>query len=260
MAPPGRQMIASMLAAINEFATEALASESGALRTLDLGASHIFLRATPAYIIAIKCAGARNHNVERHVNAALTAAIEKDVQLANMGAKETSVPPQQQIAERIASSLEKRLFDPDVSFQTMPRPRPILVYAFFLILGFLGAGYLGKVVVERGKAEAIKQRVTDIIAAYKDGVASEIHASVSGDGRIVSLSGVVPSQKTADDVTNRIRAIIGDVEVKQQFTLAISPPIPPRTVKPPEKPLGQVSALKTQPVLTVSTDSVDIPG
>ncbi len=75
-------MVASMLAAINEFAAEALASESGALRTLDLGASHIFLRATPAYIIAIKCAGARNHNVERHVNAALTAAIEEDARLA----------------------------------------------------------------------------------------------------------------------------------------------------------------------------------
>ncbi len=137
----------------------------------------------------------------------------------------------------------------------MPRPRPILAYAFFLILGFLCAGYLGKVVVDRVKADGIKQRVMDIVAANKEITASEIRVNVSDDARIVKLSGFVPSQKIADEVTGKIRSIIRGVKVNQQFTLEIPRKRPSNAVAATEKTPGNVSVVKALPISPVPTDN-----
>jgi len=51
------EMISGMIAAISEFATSVLASQHGELRTLDLGGSQVFLRASSQIVLAAEVTG-----------------------------------------------------------------------------------------------------------------------------------------------------------------------------------------------------------
>src|SRR5262249_40660479 len=148
---------------------------------------------------------------------ALSAVIEKDVSLSQEGAREAKAQPRQDIANRIALSLEKRLVDPRLSLYTMPAPRPVLAYAFFAAVGVLCAGFFGNEVIKQVRADDIRQRVADILSVQKDIVPSQVQVRVLDDGRLVSLSGYVPSQAVADQITNTVTNTVHDVVVENHL-------------------------------------------
>jgi outer membrane protein OmpA-like peptidoglycan-associated protein len=70
------ELVGGMIAAISQFATEAFSGEHGELRTLDMGASRILLRASLRLIVAAEFMGVPHPGDEQRMDRALYALIE----------------------------------------------------------------------------------------------------------------------------------------------------------------------------------------
>jgi hypothetical protein len=255
----GSNMIAGMLAAVNEFASEALASEGGALRTLDLGGSHVHLRATPAFIAAVKCSGRNSRSLDKYMDTVLREVVASSLRSQSAH----SLPPSAGetyagLAGKLAGQLETQLLDPPVLLGPGGRRRPIAAYIFFGLLAFLGIAALGNTVAGRVKAEQTKQRVMDIVAADKAVIPSQIQATVLDSGRTVALSGVVPSRQAAGNLTQSVRDALGDVAVTEQFLFAVPEDLLSSTVSQAEGLLAGVNGLQSRLLFSVATLGTDV--
>jgi len=69
------QVMSGVLAAINEFATEAFEARGDMLRQIDLGEGRVYLRASPAFLLAAKCSGTAPRVVEQVLDEGFLNAI-----------------------------------------------------------------------------------------------------------------------------------------------------------------------------------------
>ena len=69
------ELVSGLIAAITEFAASVYSAHDGELRTLDLGHTRVFLRATPVYLIAADCAGALRPEHERAFDDAVLSFV-----------------------------------------------------------------------------------------------------------------------------------------------------------------------------------------
>ena len=102
------ELVGGLIAAISQFAAEAFASQHGELRTLDMGASRILLRASARLIIAAEFRGELHSRDEARMDRALFALIEQapngpdDDALAGLAADFTEPPAQKaKVAQKI---------------------------------------------------------------------------------------------------------------------------------------------------------------
>jgi outer membrane protein OmpA-like peptidoglycan-associated protein len=61
-------LIAGYLSGITAFSEEAFDDKKGSLRSLDMDGERIFVRASPAYLLAARCSGSAPHSVEQIIN------------------------------------------------------------------------------------------------------------------------------------------------------------------------------------------------
>ncbi len=71
-------LVSSMIAAITEFATDALSSQHGELRTLDMGASRVLLRASARRIVAAEFLGEVSREDEQKLDLAFMDMVDRD--------------------------------------------------------------------------------------------------------------------------------------------------------------------------------------
>ncbi|MDZ4790829.1 MAG: hypothetical protein SGJ17_06390 [Hyphomicrobiales bacterium] len=65
-----------MPSAITDFAREAFSDGKSELRTLDIGSARIFLRSSPAYLVAVRCVGQTSSGAEKKIDRAVLRAFE----------------------------------------------------------------------------------------------------------------------------------------------------------------------------------------
>ena len=71
------QVMSGVLAAINEFASDAFGNDGSSLRQIDMGDACVYLRASPLYLLAARCTGAAPANAERLLDDVLLSTIER---------------------------------------------------------------------------------------------------------------------------------------------------------------------------------------
>ena len=104
------ELVGGMIAAISQFAVEAFSSQHGELRTLDMGASRILLRASARLIVAAEFMGEPHSGDEQRMDRALYALIEDapdgptDAALARLAADFTS-PPERKASGKLKLAL-----------------------------------------------------------------------------------------------------------------------------------------------------------
>lgn len=73
--PPARvggnrdALVGGFLSAITDFAKEAFESDKSSLRSLQMDGFHVYLRSSPAYLLAAKCSGTRLPGIEKAIDA-----------------------------------------------------------------------------------------------------------------------------------------------------------------------------------------------
>lgn len=70
-------LVGGFLTAITDFAKEAFEADKSSLRSLQMDGFHIYLRSSPAYLLAAKCAGARLPGIEKAIDDEFLQIISK---------------------------------------------------------------------------------------------------------------------------------------------------------------------------------------
>lgn len=222
--PPGEpastrdKRVSGILTAINEVATEAFDPEQSALRRIDLGKAIIYLRASPAHLLAIRCRGVAPQSVEQLVDEQVLATIERLRALLT----ESSAPS---VADRavnnlladLQTTLETAIAERQAKLareRTGPSPAVILIWGIALALTAWASWSLyGSYATAQARARAEAALAEQsLLAGYP------VHVDVRSRGRDIALSGLVPTAEAGQDALRRIREALPASQVADRTT------------------------------------------
>lgn len=203
------QVMSGVLTAINEFASEAFANDGGALRQIDMGATQLYLRASPTYLLAAKCIGQAPAAVEEIIDAAFLETIEAHDHILSAAAQNKiaatdSEPPLLALAENLETRVELKQREIRGAIRKGPSPVKILLWLIGLPLAawFAWSTYVS---YETGRVERAAVGVIDgepRIAGYP------VRVGVTRFGETVSVAGLMPTPETKADVIAGITEVI----------------------------------------------------
>jgi outer membrane protein OmpA-like peptidoglycan-associated protein len=192
-----------VLAAINEIATDAFIAEEASLRRLDLGSSLVYMRASPAHLLFVRCAGAAPRALEQTIDSHFMATIEKlrpliGGQSADASTKTAAVNG---LLTQLATGLDGDFAARRPSRRGGLSPAALLFWALILLLLCWG-GWRAYSAFQTARVRNIAERVIADDGALRG---FPVHVGVDDNGASVALLGLVPKPADALDVTRRLR-------------------------------------------------------
>ena len=203
-----------VLAAINEIATEAFIAEEASLRRLDLGSSLVYMRASPAHLLFVRCSGAAPAALERAIDAHFIGTIEKLRAILGAGASDPELP-----AAPVNALLASLAADLDVAFAGGRRakrggvsPAALLFWGLALLLLGWG-GWTAYAAWQTGRVRNVAERVIAEDGALRG---FPVHVAIADTGARVTLQGLVPKPADALQATRRLREALPDSVITDQ--------------------------------------------
>jgi len=202
-------LFGGLVAAINEFANNALQADDNHLRSFETLDSRVYLRASSSHILAVRIRGRINAAMERALDKTLLEIVEHQV-LEHRDRGLESVA-QQRISSRLPEAAEQ-LSDTVLS----QRRTPIFGLAALTLVFLLGAGVAGWYYIEWSREAAAEQQVYEIVAQQPALSGFPIEIEVSGDRMLVS--GLVPSTGAKREFEEAVTRVSGARDVEWQIT------------------------------------------
>jgi outer membrane protein OmpA-like peptidoglycan-associated protein len=204
---PHEDKRSGILAAINDVATETFLAEEAALRRIDLESAIVYLRASPAHLLAVKCSGAAPPAMEQEIDEQFIATVEHLHALAATAHAEAP-----KLLGGLATRLDQTFAEQHARLARRSgglSPAAILFFGILLSLAGWAAwssygGYLTS--RARATAESIIER-EPALHGYP------VHVDVWSRGRRVALVGLVPTGAAATGAIDKLRAALPGVEV-----------------------------------------------
>ncbi len=194
------ELVSGLIAAITEFAANVYQAHDGELRTLDLGQTRVFLRATPAYLIAADCAGPLRAEDERAFDDGVLHLV------GRLDSGETT--PEEGVA-----AVAEGLFE-----QVEPQRKAGSRWRLWLValaLVALAAWAASGPVLRQMKDRAIAAAFAQAVAARPQLAAFPLRAEVDHRAGAVTLIGVAPTQADVDAVAAALRPAAAPYAVAQ---------------------------------------------
>jgi outer membrane protein OmpA-like peptidoglycan-associated protein len=203
-----------VLAAINEVATDAFVAEEASLRRLDLGAALVYMRASPAHLLFVRCSGAAPPALEQTIDAHFMATIEKlraliAGQSADASTKTAAVNG---VLAQLASELDTAFAARRVGKRGGLSPAALLFWALLLLLLGWG-GWTAYAAFQTARVRTIAERVIADDGALRG---FPVHVGVDDNGASVTLLGLVSKPADALDVTRRLREALPASQITDQ--------------------------------------------
>lgn len=225
--------ISGVLAAINEFANEALSAD-GELRQIEFGETAVYLRGSPKFLLAARCSGQAPPPIEQLIDEAFLGAIERQQALdkdhRDVGAKQSALGVVgRELSEQVAAE-KARLRAPSGG-------RALKVVAFLVlapILSWFVYSWYGAFAADRTREAA-----SQAIAANADMTGYLVDIDVSTFGNRVTIAGLTPSEAVRFDVAHQLRRRLPRSAIIDQLTVA-----PGADVKQPPDLTPEIEALR----------------
>ncbi len=204
------QLMSGVLAAVNEFANEALAADQNSMRQIDIGGANVYLRGSPLYLVAAKCTGTAPKGVEQVLDDTFLAAIEK--QNDSVGVEGV----QQDLLREMGAELKARI-DEQKAEISAPAGNPVkmlaIAVALPLLLWFGWSWYTG---FANSRAHTAAERVI-AESTEMQGYIPQLHAT--DRGRILTIAGLVPSLDVKSKVLHRIGVVLPKTAIRDELTV-----------------------------------------
>ena len=210
-------VMGGVLTAINEFTSEAFKSQGSALRQIDLGDSRVYLRVSPAYLLAAKCSGTAPIAAEQAIDAEFLNLIGRHhAALDSEPVSQGVAPKLSTLLQELSTRLETRLEHLQPSNGSLRRGvQPLTLLATFI--GIPLAGFLlwnAYIDYRMSHVEAVA-RATVNATPQMTGYPNE--AKASARGRIVTVSGLAPTQAVKSNLLAQLRLALPDVTINDQM-------------------------------------------
>jgi len=198
------KLFGGFVAALNEFAQDALQADDNELRSFETPDSRIYLRASSSHILAVRTRGRVNTAIEQALDKTLIEVVESELLNPRDAARESTAH------KRISSRL------PEVAEQlsdavTGYKRTPVLGVAALSVIIMSGIGLGVWYYMDLNREAAAEHRVRDIVARQTELVGFPIDVDVSGENMVVS--GLVPSQDVKVKLQDAITLVSGALDI-----------------------------------------------
>ncbi len=226
-------IVSAFLTAITSFAEEAFATDRSSLRSLDLDDHRIYLRASPAHLLAAKCSGTAAAAMEQVLDAELLAVLEahQNIETARSADGDTSTPDISSRAldksfDAASLRIEQRIGDDEAALQKDRgglRPLKIMAVLFGLPVLFY-AGWQAYFGYETRRVQSL---VDTALAGIAELNGYPVNARVEPGAGAIWVSGLVPSSTLRTELLSRIAAVAPGVPLSA--TIGVLPSTDVRT-------------------------------
>ena len=217
-------LIAGYLTGITQFSEEAFDAKPGSLESIVIKGERVFIRSSPAYLLAARCSGRAPNAVEQVIDSAFLQAMTDYRQaLAEAKPGATSDAAIQAILPRVAASceqgfvkarqdLEKRAksIKPASSWRLKAIAAAVLLPLFGL------AAWLGWQSMETARVRGVAQRV---LASTADLQGYPVLVDVERGGRAMAVTGLMPTPAVRDRTLAALRTDLPGTEIAARLGL-----------------------------------------
>lgn len=206
--------LSGVLTAINDFAAEALKGDGGNLRAFALDDFQMYLRASPAHLLAAKCRGSGAAGVEAVLDEEFLNLVErKGRELATAGP--TSAPLLPPLAERLQERLDER--QRALANEIGLGFNPLKVMAIVVALPLLA--FAGWAIYSSYETARVREQATAAIEAVPSLAGYPIQLDVGPRGREVALTGLVPTAAAKAAVEEKLRQRLPKSNLQDRLTV-----------------------------------------
>lgn len=215
-------VLSGILTAINDFASEAFQGEGSALRQIDLEDSRVYLRASPVYLLAVRCTGTAHAAVEHVIDEEFLSAIERYRDTLS------AVPPGGHPADthgsllaELSRHMTERISDKEAN---LARPigglSPLKVLAAAVLVPLLGwLAWTSLESFQSSRVRAVAQRVIETSTEIKG---YPLTVDVEPWGKALTITGLTPTDAAREDVVKRLTDLLPNVQVRDQLSVVPS--------------------------------------
>lgn len=222
-------LIAGYLSGITAFSEEAFDDKKGSLRSLDMDGERIFVRASPAYLLAARCSGSAPAAVEQIIDDEFVQVLQayKDT-FAKPGALEgdrAGSDAVDALLPTLAASFERRFAEKRdeielgaaKSLAARPRISRLQIAAALLLLPVLAWGiWEGHQSYQTSRTQ---QAVAAVVGTVTPLMGYPVQVDVVRGGRTAAISGLAPSEGAKEAVGQRLQSDVGWASVANNLTV-----------------------------------------
>lgn len=205
------QMMSGILAAINAFANEAFAADENSLRQIDLDTSTVYLRGSPIYLLAAKCAGTPPHGIEQVLDDAFLVAIEKEHEaetLAPDAAHERQHTLLKELEDRVEQENQRLV---------RPQGNPLKMIAALILIPLIG--WFAWSSYARYANDSTERQAGDVLTqtAAMQGYPARFEAS--NMGRSLRISGLAPSEAVKGRLLGELAGVLPRTTLRDELSV-----------------------------------------
>jgi outer membrane protein OmpA-like peptidoglycan-associated protein len=223
-------LIAGYLSGITAFSEEAFDDTKGSLRALDMDGERIFVRASPAYLLAARCSGSAPIAVEQIINDEFVRVLGEYRQALDAprgaGAAAGADPAiVEALLPTLAGSFEQRFaakraeIEADALADAKDR-KPSFARIYWMAAAILLPvfSYIGWTMYEAAQTARTRTAIERVLRSNTDLAGYPIQLDVESGGRRAAVSGLVPSLAVKDTITQRLSRDVAWSEISNNLT------------------------------------------
>lgn len=221
-------LIAGYLSGITAFSEEAFDDKKGSLRSLDMDGERIFVRASPAYLLAARCSGSAPAAVEQIIDDEFIHVLQsyKDAlaQPATTGGS-SQADAVAALLPTLAASFERRFTEKRDEIElkaakalaAKPRYSRLQIAATLLLLPLAAWGAWSAYTAYL--TSRTQQAATAVVGTIEPLAGYPVQVDVARGGRAVSISGLAPTGDAKEQLTQRLQREVSWATVANNLTV-----------------------------------------
>ncbi|MGQ0457114.1 MAG: OmpA family protein [Hyphomicrobium sp.] len=223
------QAMSGVLAAINEFADEALSADQDQLRQIDLGGHEVYLRGSPKFLLAARCSGTAPPSIGPLIDEAFLSALEKQHALQHSDGDDGG-SARQSALDAIGRDMESQLHAETARLKRSAGRGALKTLAFVIftpLACWLAYSWYDGFIASRARTAA-----TQAVDGVKSARGYPVEIDIESLGRRITVSGLVPSEAARFEIAHKLRRSLPDAAVVDQLSivpgaaLQLAPQIP----------------------------------
>jgi outer membrane protein OmpA-like peptidoglycan-associated protein len=207
--------LSGVLTAINDFAAQALKDDGGNLRAFELDDFQMYLRASPAYLLAAKCRGKPPPGIGTTLDDEFLLLIERNRKLL---ASPADGPPALLLAP-FAARLQDRLDERHraIAAEAGLGFNPLKAIAYVAAVPLLG--YLGWSLYSNYETARVRDIASGAIAEQPALAGYPTQIDVANRGQEVTLTGLVPTAAAKSGLVEKLRVRLPSSSISDRLTV-----------------------------------------
>ncbi len=205
-------IMGGVLTAINSFATETLEPDENALRQIDLGASQVYLRSSPTFLLAAKCTGTAGASIEQILDDEFLTTVSRLNASTDRG--EQVKGGMLELGPRLSKRIEKQ-------YEFLDRPAlgisPVKLMAVLVALPLLA--WIGWSAYVSYETNRVRQTAREVIETSPEINGYPTTLAVAPRGGSLTISGLAPDETALQTVLDRLTGALPGTAIASQVAV-----------------------------------------